>query len=87
VDDAMKGYAGHNVDEETKAVMLVEAYFKGWNNIPGHFIQGMKDERISPHSNSYGIVSERQAVRADEQPLRARENPDGEHAEEIYEVA
>lgn len=47
----------------------------------------MKDERISPHGNSDGVVSKGQTIRGDEQPLGARKDPDSEHQEKVDEIA
>jgi len=47
----------------------------------------VEDKRVPPHSDCDGVVAKGQAVRADEQAFRVREDPDAQHAEQVDEVA
>lgn len=37
------------------------------DDLPGNLVQGMEDQRISPHCDSNGVVSIRQTVRTNEE--------------------
>ncbi len=56
-------------------------------NVPRDLIERVEDKGVPPHSDGDGIVTKCEAVRADEEAFRLRENPDAEHEEEIDEVA
>lgn len=47
----------------------------------------MEDEGVTPHCDCDCVVAIREAVGADEEAFRAREDPDGEKCEHIDEVA
>lgn len=56
-------------------------------NLPGDFVEGVEDERVPPHSDGDRIVTKCEAVCADEEAFRPREDPYTEHAEKVDEVA
>lgn len=57
------------------------------NKQTSDFIQGMEDERVSPHGNGDSIVSQSEAESADEETLAGREEPDAEDEEEVDKIA
>lgn len=50
-------------------------------------VEAVEDHRVPPHGDGHRVVPEREAERADEQPLGLWKHPDGQHAEEVDEVA
>ena len=47
----------------------------------------MKDQTIPPHHNRNSIIAVCETVRADEQPLALREEPDAKDEEEVDKIA
>lgn len=55
-------------------------------HLPDDFIHTVEDHGVPPHSNRNGVISVRQAICADEQSLRVREDEEAEHTHHVDKV-
>ena len=76
------------MDEETRPE-LVRAIRKSWvdSDVPCDFVQAVEDKAVPPHHDRDRVIAEAQAIRADEESLGLREEPNAQHHQKVDKVA